>query len=138
LICYPDPERSELYRIDEDPEQENNLIEEEPKIANELRRALIDLLAELGTKSEWIEPFRLEMRGLKEFLDLETKLYAIRDYEDRVFAFPERGEAEECLSPEIKSKKVQEVRFGDLLEEKPKAFIHIEGQYYWAEELKPI
>ena len=26
LICYPDPERSELYRIDEDPKQENNLI----------------------------------------------------------------------------------------------------------------
>ena len=138
LICHPDPERSELYRIDEDPKQENNLIEEEPKIANELRRALIDLLAALGTKSEWIEPFRLEMRGIKEFLDLETKLYAIRDYEDRVFAFPKRGEAEECLSPEIKSKKVQEVRFRDLLEEKPKAFIHIEGQYYWAEELKPI
>ncbi|RLI22018.1 hypothetical protein DRO47_03090, partial [Candidatus Bathyarchaeota archaeon] len=84
MICHPDPERSELYRIDEDPKQENNLIEEEPKIANELRRALIDLLAALGTKSEWIEPFRLEMRGIKEFLDLETKLYAIRDYEDRV------------------------------------------------------
>ena len=135
LICYPDPSMSELYRIDVDPDQEKNLIDEEREVADRMRSILIDFLERTETRSEWINLFKLKRKGVKECLDRDTELYIIRDHCDRIFAFPEKREAEECLSPQIKSREVKEAKFKDVLEEDPKAFIYIQEQYYWAEEL---
>lgn len=57
-ICGPYDLRSELYDLDRDPAQQQDLIGERPEVARELRRALVGFLEGLGAKEPAIAPFR--------------------------------------------------------------------------------
>jgi len=62
-------------------------------------------------------------------------LYLIWDRVGRVIAFPTREEAQACLIGESPHPGLEERPFSFLLENHPKALVHLCHQYYWAEEL---
>ena len=65
----------------------------------------------------------------------DTILYLIWDRLGRIIAFPTKEEAEACLIEDSKHPGLEERPFRFLLENHPKALVHIYHQYCWAEEL---
>ncbi|MBN1399640.1 MAG: sulfatase [Anaerolineae bacterium] len=60
-ICAPYEMQSELYDLRVDPQQLDNVIEDYPHVARELRQAMLDRLAALGTAEYGLAPFRSQL-----------------------------------------------------------------------------
>lgn len=136
LICAPRPWPSRLYHLRDDPDQMHDVIDLYPVVAEELQEALLGFLEEAGAPPDRIDRFRWDMTGSSEReVDRDIILYLIRDRAGRVVAFPTRNEAEECVVLDSPFPGIEEVRFGSLLEDHPKALVRIYHQYYWAEDL---
>jgi len=127
---------SELYDLKDDPQQERNLIDAHPEVADEMRRAWIAFLENHGAPEARIHPF------LDANVDVHTpaggKLYAFRDDQGLWIAFPTgeaaRQRAHRNNAPGPK-RKIEEITFGALLDDDPQNLVHLYGQYSWARDL---
>jgi arylsulfatase A-like enzyme len=135
-ICAPQGMSSELYNLRQDPAQEQDVIAAHPEVAREMHDAWIEFLQEHGAPPVRIRPF------VEGNVDVHTPaggvLYAFRDDHGQWIAFPTEREAraaayrEDAPGPK---RTVQQVTFGDLLDDNPKNLIHLHDQYYWAQDL---
>mgnify|MGYP005835466359 CR=1 FL=1 len=135
-LCAVEGMPSELYNIKNDPRQKNNVIKDHPDVAKRMRNAWIEFLKEHGAPEARIKPF------VEPIAEVHTptggKLWAFRDDMGQWIAFPTEREAralayrEDAPGPR---RSIQEVTFGQLLDDNPKNLIHLFGQYYWAQDL---
>ena len=135
-LCAPQGMPSELYNLKTDPQQEHNIINEQPDVAERMRKVWIEFLENHGASQTRIRPF------LDANVDVHTpasgKLYAFRDDMGQWIAFPTEQKAQMSAyhtdAPGPK-RTIEEVTFGELLSDNPKNLIHLYGQYYWAQDV---
>jgi hypothetical protein len=135
-ICAPQGLPSELYNLKSDPDQQSNVIDQHPQVAERMHNEWIAFLRDHGASEARIRPF------VEGNTDVHTPtggaLYAFRDDHGQWIAFPTEREArmnayqENAPGPR---REVREVTFGELLADNPKNLIHLHDQYYWAEDL---
>jgi len=136
FMCSPIEGASRLYNLAEDPAQEMNVISKHPRIEKEMRELWLDFLKSRDAPEERIKPF-IDLNKKPSLLP-DLRLSAFRDDMGQWIAFPTEKEArtnahrDDCPGPH---RKIEEVRFGSLLEDNPKNLIHLYGQYYWAQDL---
>lgn len=127
---------SELYNLKHDPEQTQNVIDQHPEVAQAMRQAWLDFLAEHNASEKRIQPF------IDAKVEVNTphsgKLYAFRDDQGLWLAFPTEQEAlarayhKQARGPQ---RRVEATTFGAVLDDNPHNLIHLYGQYYWAQDL---
>jgi arylsulfatase A-like enzyme len=136
LIYAPQGLPSELYNLQDDPNQEDNVIDDYPDVAERMKAAWIAFLRSHGASEDRIRPF---VEGETEVHAItEGEVYAFRDDRGQWIAFPTEREAREAAYQENApgpQREVRAVTFGDLLADNPKNLIHLFDQYYWAEDL---
>lgn len=135
LICPPGGGQRELYDLRSDPNQATNLIATRTDVADELHHKLIGFLEEIGTPEQRVQPYRPGTQSTGPLLEASHVLHVIHDGRGHALAFPTEAEARECLVPSLPRQEVRRVAFGTLLEEDPKALVHVHEQYYWAIDL---
>ncbi|MCI0439375.1 MAG: sulfatase-like hydrolase/transferase [Chloroflexi bacterium] len=135
LIASPLGRPSELYDIAADPQQERNLTDQHPQLAEEMRKALVEFLQERDAGRERLEPFTSGMPHVG--VNPGTPMWAFRDDRGRWIAFPGEEQAKaHALSKEgDASRQVTKTTFGKLLDDDPRALVQTHGQYYWAQDL---
>ncbi|MDP6714992.1 MAG: hypothetical protein QF368_10230, partial [SAR202 cluster bacterium] len=135
MIASPQGRESELYHLQADPEQRNNLSGNEQETESDMRSAIVDFLQEHGATDERVRPFQ---DGIAELdMDQGTDLWAFKDDRGRWIAFPSQEQAVEmATSPEgDEALEVTKTTLGNLLDDDPHSLIQTHGQYYWAEDL---
>lgn len=136
LICTPEEGRSELYNLESDPEQHNNVINAHPTIVGKMVSALIHFMEKLGADESRIEPLR-SFGSVRWPPDLspDAKLHIIRNDWGLKLAFVSEKRAVECASLGKKERTVEKQSLEQLQEHSPKALVYLYDQYYWAEEI---
>ena len=136
-ITAPEGMGSELYDLKADPDQNRNVVEEHPEVADEMGKAWLTFLEEHGASEPRIQPF--VDAEVDVHMPREGQLHAFRDDLGQWIAFPSEAEARASAFHENASgprRQVEMISFGDLLEDNPRNLIHLYGQYYWAEDLE--
>jgi hypothetical protein len=136
FICAPQGLPSELYNLQEDPEQLDNVIEDHPDVAARMRDAWLDVLRAHGASEDRIRPF--EAGGAEAHATTGETIYAFRDDIGQWIAFPTEREARAAAYRENAPggpREITPMTFGELLADNPKNLIHLFDQYYWAEDL---
>lgn len=135
-VCAPLGMPSELYNLQDDPDQEHNVLEEHPQVADRMRHAWIEFLKSHGAPQARIRPF------LEAGADLHTppaaELYAFRDDVGQWIAFSTEDEAQTFAHREDapgNEREIEKVTFGVVLNDNPRNLIYLFGQYYWAQDL---
>jgi hypothetical protein len=127
---------SELYDLENDPDQEHNVIDEQPAVAESMRKDWIAFLEQHGAAEERIRPF---VHGHDTALPAQAKrLYGFRDDLGQWIAFPDQEQARRLSHRDDAPgpvRSVEETTLGALLEDNPKSLVCLHGQYYWAEDL---
>jgi hypothetical protein len=136
FLCAPKGMESELYDLENDPEQQHNVIREHPQVAERIYNAWMEFLQENGAPPERLRPFRdanIEVRTPRT-----GELFGYRDDRGQWIAYPTEREAH-ALSYNAAApgprRDIKPVTFGELLDDNPKNLIHLYGQYYWAQDL---
>ena len=127
---------SELYDLEADSQQQDNVVEAHPEVAARMRQAWIAFLEEHGASEARIRPF------LDADVNVQTpaegKLWAFRDDLGQWIAFADEATARQrawqpnAPGPE---REVEHVSFSALMRDNPRNLVHLNGQYYWAEDL---
>ena len=136
FICAPQGLPSELYDLQMDPGQENNVLSEHPQVAKRMYDAWLTFLREHGAPEARIRPF--VDASVEAHTPTSGKLYAFRDDHGQWIAYPtEREATSACYRDDAPGppRKVSEITFGELLDDNPKNLIRINSQLYWAEDL---
>ena len=135
-ICMPWGMPSELYNLEDDPEQAHNIIDDHPEVAVQMKAAWLSFLEEHDASEARIRPFR-ETTGDVHAM-ARGKVYAFRDDLGQWIAFPTERQAQEAAylpNAPGAPRKIEEITFGQLLADNPKNLVHLFDQYYWAEDL---
>ena len=136
FICAPQGLPSELYDLQMDPGQENNVLSDHPRVAKRMYDAWLTFLREHGAPEARIRPF--VDASVEAHTPTSGKLYAFRDDHGQWIAYPtEREATSACYRDDAPGppRKVGEITFGELLDDNPKNLIRINSQLYWAEDL---
>ena len=137
LICAPKERESQLYNIRKDPEQTNNVIDEAPDVAERMHKAWITFLESHDAPESRIRPF-VEGEARQNVTTPDAKVYAFRDDKNQWIAHGTEAEARSRANDDRApgpKRKIEEISFGELLDDNPRNLIHLYGQYYWAEDL---
>lgn len=136
-ICPPRGATRELYHLETDPDQTDNVLQRHPRVAADLHAKLLSFLEAHGAPADRIALYRdPERSGARPALMAdETPLFTLEDGRGHVLAFPRRTAAEACLGPAIPPQSVGETTFGRLRRDSPRALVDLHEQYYWAEDL---
>jgi len=65
----------------------------------------------------------------------DTLLYAVEQDRGQVFAFLARKDAEARFGGGASAPAIRETRLSALRRDQPGALVHMDDQYYWAEDL---
>lgn len=124
---------AELYHLPSDPDQLDNVIRERPEVAAELHGTLTRFLAEHGMDDDLLALYEPNDGTVirTELLSPQTPLYVARSDDGLFAAFLEQRDANACFGPE----NVSTMPFADLRRDHPRALVHFDDQYYWAEDL---
>ena len=126
----------ELYDLDADPAQARNVLAREPTVAADLHERLLGFLEDLGTAPDRVALYRDTARIRQAtLLPGDTPLHTIADAGGRQYAFLRRAEADACLTPALPPQAPRETTLGLLRAADPRALVHVQGQYYRAEDL---
>ena len=68
-------------------------------------------------------------------MNSDTPLYVIVDERGVKLAYPTMTEAEESLTSDLPTQAIRPTTFGQLLKTDRHALVHVQLQYYWAEDL---
>lgn len=127
---------SELYDLKADPDQKRNVIGQHPDVAERMRKAWLEFLRAHGASESRVRPF-IDARTAVH-TPRDSKLFAFRDDRGQWLAFgSERAARQRAHAPNAPGpqRKVEEVTFGQVLDDNPKNLVHHSGQYYWAQDL---
>jgi hypothetical protein len=101
-----------------------------------MQKAWIEFLREHGAPEGRIRPF--VDANVEVYTPKDGVLYAFRDDRGQWIAFPTEREAlyraYQSYAPGPRH-KVEQVTFGAVLEDNPKNLVHLNGMYYWAQDL---
>ncbi len=127
----------ELYDLRADPGQTANVLERHPDVAADLHRALRTFLEQHGAPPERVALYPAEARvhERETLIPRDTLLYAVEQDDGQVFAFLARKDAEARFGGGASAPAIRETRLGALRRDRPKALVHMDDQYYWAEDL---
>ncbi len=136
-LCAPVGMGSELYNLKADPQQERNVLDQYPDVGQRMHRAWLEFLESHGAPEKRIRPFI----DAKEAAHTPKggELFAFRDDLGQWIAYPTQHEIQEILSYQSQApgpaRAIEQLRFGDFLDDNPRNLIHLYGQYYWAVDL---
>jgi arylsulfatase A-like enzyme len=122
---------AELYHLPSDPVQAENLIGREPGVAADLHAKLLLFLEQHGMADDMLALYRDPTAERAQLLAPQTPLHVAHTADGLQAAFISADEANACFSPE----QVSETTFGVLRRDHPRALVHFDDQYYWAEDL---
>jgi arylsulfatase A-like enzyme len=124
---------AELYHLPSDPAQAENVIERHPDVAAELRGTMTAFLAEHGMAEALLELYEPGLNGGRrtELLSPQTPLHVARSADGLHAAFLAADDANACFGVG----NVQTMSFAELRRDHPRALVHFDDQYYWAEDL---
>ena len=135
-LAAPAGMQSELYDLRVDPQQRNNVVDDQPDVAERRRQIWLDFLTEHGAADSRLQPF------LDAKVALNTphsgELWAFRDDLGQWIAYSSEAQArgaawrENAPGPQ---RQVERITFGQLLEDNPRNLIQLYSQFYWAEDL---
>ena len=132
-ICVPGGTLSELYNLKADPNQQHNVIEQHPDVAQKMHQAFVEFLQAHDASEARLRPF---VEG-QVAVSIEGDLYAFRDDFDQWIAFPtERQARAAAYMPNAPGhpRDIEVVTFEQVFADNPKNLIHLFEQYYWAED----
>ncbi|MCL4466016.1 MAG: hypothetical protein M1401_18940 [Chloroflexi bacterium] len=133
LVCAPSGQASELFDLERDPEQLHNVLGSKPDVATRMRRALLSFLENAEAKPDRVAPFRdgpLSGKRGGPAIAYHTRLFFLRDKEDRLIAYASQAERDRNVAPAWGTRPAGESTFGDLAEREPEALIYLEMQFY--------
>ena len=136
FVCAPKGRPSELYDLQNDPNQSQNVIEDHPQVAQSMFKQWIAFLENHDAPQSRIRPF-LEAAAPGS-LPLDGRLFAFRDDNHTWIVCAtehEAGARANNAGTRGPSRHVEEVTFGEIFQDDLKSLIHLFGQYYWAEDL---
>jgi arylsulfatase A-like enzyme len=140
LVAPPWGRQAELYDLQSDRAQNYNVIASHLDVAAEMHQALLDFMSRFGAPSGLVGLFNQPTAQLAEpvrrpqgRLATEEPLYTFRDREGRKVAFSSQAEAHRRLA--TLSVALEREDFGSVLAHDPRSLIHLDGQYYWAQDL---
>ena len=133
-ICSPADRPSELYDLEADPGQEQNVAASHPEVADELRGKTLEFLEQHGADAERLRPYT--EGSDKTPLPRSTNLWGFRDDQGLWITFINKEQAEQCVDWEAPGPRrtAEETTFGAVLDDNPKNLVRI-GNVYWAEDL---
>lgn len=136
MIYMPGGLPSELYNLQDDPAQAQNVIERYPQVAERMSAAWLSFLQDHGATEDRIRPFADGKAEAHAIAD--AAVFAFRDDHGRWLAFPTRHQAEEAAYQQNAPgppRAVEEIAFATLHDDNPRNLVHLFDQYYWAEDL---
>jgi len=135
MICNPKGRPSELYDLENDPHQLDNVIDLHPDRAAAMYRRAVEALEQGGALPARLRPFT---EGVAQAAtDLAQELWSFADDGGKEIAFTSEGQAL-AVGRDAEgnpNRRVTHTTFGELLSRDPKALIYVHGQYYWASDL---
>ena len=133
---------SELYNLEDDPDQNENVIADNLDIAVKMQQALAKFMREYGGSQALIDlysPTREEMVApMADFakrLKAEDMLYVMHDRRGTPMAFLSEGEAAKRCACQPGELELEAKSFGWLREHDPRHLIYMDGQFHWAQDL---
>ena len=133
---------SELYNLEDDPDQNENVIADNLDIAVKMQQALAEFMREYGGSQALIDlysPTREEMVApMADFakrLKAEDMLYVMHDRRGTPMAFLSEGEAAKRCACQPGELELEAKSFGWLREHDPRHLIYMDGQFHWAQDL---
>ena len=127
---------SELYDLDADPKQQTNLVDDHPDVAEELRSKAIDFLREGGAPPQRLRPFTEEEN--RHRIPRDQKLWGFKDDAGLWISFVQENLARVVGEWELQTgpiRVVEELTFGQILDDDPKSLVRLGIQFHWASEL---
>jgi len=132
LIIHPDEDQSELYDWQADPSQEEDLINEYPDRAREMRSAYIEFVQGHDADQQMVEPFTTGSYDA-DAIPADQPLYMFQNDDGRQYAHTSRDLADQRCPEQYDD--IEQTTFGSLREKNAKSLVYIKQQYYWAEDL---
>jgi arylsulfatase A-like enzyme len=136
MIIAPQGLPSELYNLEDDPEQVQNVIDTYPEVAQRMRNVWLTFLKDHGASEERVRPF-VEGHVTPPAIT-QGIVYGFRDDLGQLIAFPTEREATMaafCDNAPGSQRMIVALPFHKFLEDNPKNLLHLFDQYYWAEDL---
>jgi arylsulfatase A-like enzyme len=134
-ICSPIGEQSELYDLENDPGQENNIIDNYSDVSEDFRNQIVKFLEDHGSTRERIEPF---IKTVSDYtVSPNTELWSIRDNEGQIISFSSEDEARSRVNWDAPGPKrlIEKTTLRQVFDNNPKNLVHTSSQYYWAQDL---
>jgi arylsulfatase A-like enzyme len=128
-VCHPDPDRSELYDLRTDPEQADDVREENPEIADDLRRAYVDFVSDGDTDDRMQDPFVSESYTT-DSLPADRTLYAFEGERGMTYAHLSRETALRRRPAGTSEAGIRTVTFENLRTDDSATLVYINQQYY--------
>jgi len=127
----------ELYDLQCDPDQTDNVLGRHPDVAADLHRSLRTFLERHGAPPERLALYPADVQAdeRETLLSPNTPLHAVEGEDGRVFAFLTRKDAEARFGRGASAPAIRETRLGALRRDRPRALVQMDDQYYWAEDL---
>jgi len=133
---------SELYNLENDPDQNENVIADNLDVAVKVQQALVEFMREYGgsqalidlyssTREEMVAP----MADFAKRLKAEDMLYVMRDRRGTPMAFLSEGEAAERCACQPGELELEVRSFGWLREHDPRHLIYMDGLFHWVQDL---
>ena len=124
---------AELYHLPSDPDQLQNLIADRSDVAADLHARLTGFLAEHGMEPDQLALYQPNDGTYEqaELLSPRTQLHVGQTGDGVVAAFIDEADARSCFGTE----EIRVTPFAELRRDHPRAIIHFDDQYYWAEDL---
>ena len=135
MICSPKGRPSELYDLNADPAQMDNVIDRYPDRAKAMHRRAVDALESGGALPARLRPFT---EGVPQAAtDLAQELWSFNDDRGIEIAFASEDEAlavgrDADGNP---NRTVNRTTFGEVLSRNAEGLVYVHGQYYWAGDL---
>lgn len=133
-VCHPDPDRSELYDLQADPEQTDDVSEERPEVADDLRETYLEFAADGDADQRMREPFASETYTV-DSLPPERTLYAFEGERGLTYAHLTSETARRRLPVGATEEDLRTATVADLRDERSGALVYVNQQYYRPEDL---
>jgi arylsulfatase A-like enzyme len=131
-VCTPDPDDAELYDLDDDPDQDDDVADEHPSVAAAMREHYLSFVREHGGVDAMRRPFEDDDYRSREAVGDGATVYAF-EVDGRRYAHRSTEVAQRRRPPGATA--VEAVPFGEFAAADAEGLVFDSGQYYYAREL---
>ncbi len=128
-------ESEELYDLDADPGQTNNVMGDHPDVTRELRSQLVQFLREVGAPEQRVATYETPAARGPALIADDTPLFLIENGDGPRLAWLSEKEALELIDTDISGTAVEQSTFGQIRKSGTNALIHIHDQFYAPDDL---